>query len=211
MSYRDLPITSSPLRLECLVCGGEIAPCSDHRHDPATGRRVHLSADGGRGCDGVATTIPALSLWQPWASLVAVRAKQIETRHWATRYRGPVAIHASRRWTNDEVLWLAGNEPAREALLVAGYDWSVLSRHGTSLPLGAVVAVAELRGCVQMTEARIADVPEPERSFGYYAPGRWMWLLGDVRALAMPVPLKGRQGLFQVPRELVAGAQTHVF
>lgn len=38
----------------------------------------------------------ALSLWQPWASLVAIGAKTIETRSWSTSYRGPLAIHAAK-------------------------------------------------------------------------------------------------------------------
>lgn len=38
----------------------------------------------------------ALTLMQPWATLVAIGAKRIETRSWATRYRGPSAIHAAR-------------------------------------------------------------------------------------------------------------------
>ena len=37
-----------------------------------------------------------LSLWQPWATLMAIGAKKIETRHWYTRYRGPLVIHAAK-------------------------------------------------------------------------------------------------------------------
>lgn len=37
-----------------------------------------------------------LSLTQPWATLVAIGAKRIETRIWATSYRGPLAIHAAK-------------------------------------------------------------------------------------------------------------------
>ncbi len=39
----------------------------------------------------------ALSLHQPWASLIAEGVKTIETRSWATKYRGPLGIHASKR------------------------------------------------------------------------------------------------------------------
>lgn len=39
----------------------------------------------------------ALSLHQPWASLVALGVKTIETRSWSTSYRGPLAIHAAKR------------------------------------------------------------------------------------------------------------------
>lgn len=37
----------------------------------------------------------ALTLWQPWASLIALGVKSIETRAWSTSYRGPLAIHAA--------------------------------------------------------------------------------------------------------------------
>jgi hypothetical protein len=39
-----------------------------------------------------------LSMMQPHASAVALGLKRIETRSWPTRYRGLVAIHASRRF-----------------------------------------------------------------------------------------------------------------
>ncbi len=37
-----------------------------------------------------------LTLTQPWATLVALGAKTIETRSWQTSYRGPLAIHAGQ-------------------------------------------------------------------------------------------------------------------
>ncbi len=39
----------------------------------------------------------AITIWQPWASLLACGAKQYETRSWATSYRGPIAIHAAKK------------------------------------------------------------------------------------------------------------------
>ena len=38
-----------------------------------------------------------LSLWQPWASMIAVGLKRHETRSWETSYRGLLAIHAAKR------------------------------------------------------------------------------------------------------------------
>lgn len=38
----------------------------------------------------------ALTLHQPWATLVALGVKSIETRSWTTSHRGPIAIHAAR-------------------------------------------------------------------------------------------------------------------
>lgn len=45
----------------------------------------------------------ALSVQQPWASLIARGVKTIETRTWATRYRGPVLILASKRPRVDDL------------------------------------------------------------------------------------------------------------
>lgn len=39
----------------------------------------------------------ALTVWQPWASLVALGKKRIETRSWSTSYRGRLLIHAAKR------------------------------------------------------------------------------------------------------------------
>ena len=39
----------------------------------------------------------AITVWQPWASLLVSGRKRYETRSWATTYRGPIAIHAAKR------------------------------------------------------------------------------------------------------------------
>jgi hypothetical protein len=38
----------------------------------------------------------AITILQPWAGLIPAGAKTIETRSWATKYRGPIAIHAAK-------------------------------------------------------------------------------------------------------------------
>lgn len=39
----------------------------------------------------------AISLKQPWANMVASGQKTIETRKWATSYRGPLVICSSKK------------------------------------------------------------------------------------------------------------------
>ena len=41
----------------------------------------------------------AISVCQPWASLIVCGAKRIETRSWSTPHRGPLAIHVSKTFT----------------------------------------------------------------------------------------------------------------
>ena len=38
----------------------------------------------------------ALTIWQPWAQLLATGTKSIETRSWGTRYRGPILFMQQR-------------------------------------------------------------------------------------------------------------------
>ncbi len=42
-------------------------------------------------------SVRAITLWQPWASLVALGLKRFETRSWPTNYRGKLLIHAATR------------------------------------------------------------------------------------------------------------------
>jgi hypothetical protein len=126
--------------------------------------------------------IKALSLWQPWASLMAAGVKLHETRHWSTSYRGPIAIHAAKR------IDVAG-APDELCIAALGRNWERL------VPIGMVVAVGRLAAC---TEAgRVArDLTSADRAAGNFTPGRFAWRVEDVRALKAPVPLTGRQGLF---------------
>src|SRR5438270_7339154 len=41
--------------------------------------------------------VKAITLWEPWATAMRLMLKKIETRHWQTGYRGPLAIHAAAR------------------------------------------------------------------------------------------------------------------
>lgn len=127
--------------------------------------------------------VTALSLWQPWASLVALGAKTIETRSWSTKYRGPLLIHAARRepeWGrfgdfDSEPFWRG--EDLRHINDCECADGEVdqrcgrRSRHRTvltrnallyaDLPLGAIVASCRLVDVVPMIDACGTDVDAP--------------------------------------------------
>ncbi len=140
----------------------------------------------------------AISLTQPWASLVAWGEKQIETRSWATNYRGPIAIHASKgfpAWAKnlcwDQPFRLVLSRHFREAGL--GVVWS-----NPPLPLGAVIATAELEWCVKIDPGfEFPAGPEHEHEFGDYPPGRYAWGFSNVKALGAPRPARGALGLWE--------------
>jgi hypothetical protein len=140
----------------------------------------------------------ALTLRQPYATLVAIGAKRIETRSWRTRYRGPLAIHAAATFP-PQARELCSREPFRSALLAGGYD------HADSLPVGLVIARCRLLDCLPTrVEAGLehGDVPpagSAEWAFGDYSSGRFLWLLADVEPVEPPRPAKGTLGLWEWP------------
>lgn len=150
-------------------------------------------------------TMRAISLWQPWASLVACGAKRYETRSWSTPYRGPIAIHAAKKWSA-ELEAVARSEPFAAAL---GIDSTTTLSLGSPvrLPLGAIIAVATLARVERITIDNTHGLSDAEREFGDYTPGRFRWLLEDVRPLSEPFPCRGALGIFDVPFEGEGGAK----
>jgi hypothetical protein len=159
--------------------------------------------------------VKVLTLTQPWATLVAIGAKHIETRSWETLYRGPLAIHAAAGYSKGGRRGhqeLCGTEPFCSVLSAHGKRW-LAERGGLAdmvahplMPLGAIVATCELVDCVQVlyewprnqlvSQRSRHILTDQERAFGDYTPGRFAWLLASVRPLATPIPAKGALGLW---------------
>ncbi len=138
--------------------------------------------------------IRAITLTQPWASLVAIGAKRIETRSWRTSYRGWLAIHAGKTFP-EQARALCEQEPFRTTLLLDETLDPARPIAG-QLPRGCIVAIARLDDCLPMTTIELPD--EPERSFGDYAPGRYAWYLSQVQRLPQPISARGALGLWRV-------------
>lgn len=133
----------------------------------------------------------AISLWQPWASAMALGLKTIETRHWSTNVRGLVAIHAAKRWTREE------REDAED--FARSFNCPALIEP----PLGAILALGHLVSVVRVETLR-DDISDMERAFGNYGNARFAWQFAHVVSLPEPIPFKGAQGFFEVPDDLSA-------
>lgn len=129
----------------------------------------------------------AISLWQLWATLVALGVKQFETRSWPTNYRGPLAIHAAKRPAVKSEL----NVDVLNEIENAGFD------RLSDLPYGCIVCTVRLAEC-QATEEATASLffHVFEYSFGDYTPGRFAWRLDNVQPVAN-VPARGSQGFWE--------------
>lgn len=90
--------------------------------------------------------LPALTIWQPWAWLIAEGHKDIENRSWPTRFRGRFLIHAGK--TVD----------ARPMLDICKYIHPLTGEHyDVELPdlfrIGGIIGEAEIVDCVTTSES----------------------------------------------------------
>ncbi len=153
----------------------------------------------------------AITVYQPWASLIAVGAKKYETRSWATNYRGQIAIHAGKKP-------FTTNEYTDGELYPFAYALNLPDIYSfDTLPLGAVIATADLVECwtVERTwrgslgEGQILEIGTKEQQglriyhadrevyFGDWTPGRFAWELVNIKMLPEPIPVRGQQGLWE--------------
>ena len=124
------------------------------------------------------TELTAITLHQPWASLIAAGKKHYETRSWGTDYRGPIAIHAAKKLHEDKSLT------------------NLLDFKPNEIPLGAIVAIADLTDCILMDQEFILKQSSFEQYLGLWEVGRYAWKLENVRAIE-PIPATGKQGLWK--------------
>jgi activating signal cointegrator 1 len=126
--------------------------------------------------------LKVLSLLQPWASLVVMGKKKIETRSWQTAYRGPLLIHASLG--------------KRGALLAAEPPFQKYIPQFSILPFGAIIGKASLTdvvaiGGTQLSHEQINRLSLEEQAFGDYNAGRFAWMLEDPVIFGQPIPIPG--------------------
>ena len=136
----------------------------------------------------------ALSVWQPYASLLMSGEKEFETRSWSTAYRGPLAICSTM--TN----------PYQVVSGLAAYTAKVIGEklHGTELdklPLGYVLGIVELINCIPITREFVEKLKVSEEALGNFKAGHFAWCFGKRKLLRRPVPVKGRQGLWTLERD----------
>jgi len=161
----------------------------------------------------------ALTIRQPWASLVATGVKTIETRSWSTKYRGPLAIHAGKvgasfhsqpEWDAWDALAEVWGETDGDGLWHECAAGEGCQEGCRTPPFGAIVATCELVDVVRTEEVtwrqgagwnlhdkrvsvtdcvRTNFVGDDERPYGDFAAGRIAWMLADIKPVEDRCPL----------------------
>ena len=129
----------------------------------------------------------AISLWQPWASLWLSDLKLHETRHWPTKYRGPLLVHAAKKIVFDLDITL--NEIVEDEF---GPHW------GIELTRGAIIGEVELVDCISTNYFPAAYSITDDAICGNFEPDRFAWRRGKFTKFVNPIPYKGRQQFFDV-------------
>ena len=141
--------------------------------------------------------MPAITLHQPYASLIVGGTKLYETRIWAPRkkYIGErIAIHAGKARTRAQL-----------------DDIEIKYGFRKALPFGAVLGEATLENAAEiigkddgyggvavewLVKGSDPFIPIGDTGHGDFSIGRWAWKLVDVEAYQPPVPARGRQGFW---------------
>lgn len=116
----------------------------------------------------------ALSIKQPWASLVAAGHKTVECRSWQTKYRGPLLICSSKD------------------------DFDI--NDGLIAPGGMALGVVELMDIRRMTKADIEPAYLPPEWEADALKG-YAWHLRKLYEI-VPFPVKGKLNIFEVDTPL---------
>lgn len=185
-----------------------------------------------------------ITLSQPWAALVTLGIKTVDTKAWSTNYRGRLVIHAGKRQPDVEMLEdgpagvLFGESRPDDPVVAkwwrterADYSpedrWSLWTPlHGiTPMPLGQIVATCELVDVVPMLAMtsrqpvsggwmRVGETTlgvnrggsndhfefvTNQRPYGDFRPGRFAWLLADIKPTTERCPACWGSGSYPYP------------
>ena len=139
----------------------------------------------------------ALTLHRPWCwaifDLPEGDAKRIENRRWRPPREiigVPLAIHAGKTFDHE------GAEHIAKTMGLA-----VPPRYAHPEGIVGVVTVVDVldEGDLYTAQTLLDKLPGQERWFS----GPFGWVLADVVRLAEPVPCRGMQGLWTLPREVL--------
>lgn len=121
----------------------------------------------------------ALTVKQPWATLISEGIKKYEFRSWKTNYRGKILIHAG-----------------------AGIDKEKLKEFkklNLDYPKKRIVAVAEIEDCLELTdELNDKIIKEKNIAYGNKKRTGYAWKLKNIKKINNSKEINGKLGLWNV-------------
>lgn len=179
-----------------------------HRENCAEAIRITGAAEDGRKMPGIIPGMKALTLWQPWASLIMIGAKPYEFRKWnfadkphlAKLVGQRIVIHAgARKPRPDELRDILDRIDAGESALDANLaEKLVLAELLTPIGVPALPLAAALGTAV---------IGQPQRSYDLFKhivadsdrldQQMYAWPISEIQPFPQPVPAAGAQGFWK--------------
>lgn len=129
----------------------------------------------------------ALTIREPFASLIKEGYKKYETRSFKTKYRGELYIHAGKAKVNEKQF---ENRPHLKEL-----------SNNLDYMYGKIILKCNLKDCIYMDEEFINEIKKDEDEYacGHYEIGRYAWLLEDIEVID-PIEINGQLGIWNFER-----------
>ena len=127
----------------------------------------------------------AITIKQPFASLIAAGVKEYEFRTWKTKYRGEILIHA-------------GKSIDKKAM-------EKFEEYGLEYPSGCIIAKAVLSDCIEVNDEfrKVLAEKNPKVYHSIIKHDEWEgygFKLENVEKLE-PIPAKGKLSIWEVDYE----------
>jgi hypothetical protein len=154
------------------------------------------------------STIPsqAITLTEPWASLVVLLLKRYETRGWPTRFRKTLFVHAAKgmpRYAREAVC----TSPFLEDLTAAFHvDTASQVLEVLDARRGHIIGQCEIRGCHRSEDVR-GTLSDRECAYGDYSDDRYAFAIERAVAFDSFIPCRGMLGIWTVPADTLAALQ----
>jgi hypothetical protein len=134
----------------------------------------------------------ALSIKQPWASLIAHGLKDIENRTWRTHFRGRVYIHVSAKAAGDFMRLLSNKQLNKVVWELENYK-----TFETYFEYSAIIGEVDIIDCVQDHPSIWAE--KHEDFMGEFIRGPiWNWVLANPVLYDKPIlNVKGKLSFWE--------------
>ena len=123
----------------------------------------------------------AISIRQPWASLIVAGLKPVENRTQPRKYRGPLLIHASKKFDDSfpisiltHAAWISDSMKKTPSIIRKSYDLT-----------GGIVGSVNMVDCVTEHDS-------------IWFSGPYGWVFEDPKEMKF-IEFKGAQSFFDVP------------
>jgi len=119
----------------------------------------------------------ALTIKQPWASLIVNKYKEYEFRSWKTKYRGKILIHAG--------------------LSMDGRYLADFNDYDLTYIKGAIIGEAEIVDCILVDESFNRDLKQANSKVYKDCVGNYAWKLIKIKKYKKPIFCKGKLSLWE--------------